>query len=143
MSNTASSWASTEGVRRSMQANRRRDTGPELALRSELHHRGLRYSVDYRIFAGGRNPRPDVAFTMRKVAVFVDGCFWHSCPIHGTIPGGPNSAFWIAKLQRTIERDRLDNEALVSAGWRVIRIWEHESTTEASDRIEQAVRPTR
>jgi DNA mismatch endonuclease (patch repair protein) len=143
MSKTASSWASTEGVRRSMQANRRRDTGPELALRSELHHRGLRYRVDYRVPATGRNPRPDIAFTRRKIAVFLDGCFWHSCPTHGTTPGGSNAAYWIAKLQRTRERDRLDSEALVSAGWRVMRIWEHEDIAEASDRIEQAVRPTR
>lgn len=123
-----------------MAANRRRDTSPELALRSLLHGLGLRFRVDYAIRLEGRRPiRADVVFTRRRVAVFVDGCFWHSCPQHGSQPK-TNTDYWQPKLQRNRERDALYSRLLEEAGWRVIRIWEHESAPEAAARVVEAVR---
>ena len=114
-----------------MRANRRTDTKPELALRRELHRRGYRYRKDYRLdLIDGRRVRPDVVFTARKVAVFVDGCFWHACPDHGTKPKN-NEWYWSPKLQRNTERDQLNNDALTTAGWTVIRLWEHIPLDEA------------
>jgi DNA mismatch endonuclease, patch repair protein len=114
-----------------MRANRRTDTKPELALRRELHRRGYRYRKDYRLdLIDGRRVRPDVVFTARKVAVFVDGCFWHACPDHGTKPKN-NEWYWSPKLQRNTERDQLNNDALTTAGWTVIRLWEHMPLDEA------------
>jgi DNA mismatch endonuclease, patch repair protein len=123
-----------------MRANRRRDTSPELALRSLLHRRGLRFRVDQRIGLGGRSwVRPDLVFRRAQVAVFVDGCFWHSCPEHGELPVA-NREFWEAKLARTVDRDRAQSAALEAAGWTVVRCWEHESTEEAAARVEAALR---
>lgn len=105
--------------------NRRTDTKPEVALRSELHRRGLRFRKDHPIRVEGRRPiRPDVVFTRARVAVFVDGCFWHRCPKHGNDPRS-NSSYWGPKLARNVERDREVNTRLAAAGWRVVRIWEH------------------
>ena len=110
-----------------MRANRRKDTKPELALRRALHGQGYRYRKDYRLdLAGGTRVRPDIAFTARKVAVFVDGCFWHGCPQHGSRPA-VNVWYWEPKLRRNTERDRLADAALAAAGWAVVRVWEHES----------------
>lgn len=100
----------------------------------------MRYRKDLRFRAGDRDVRPDLVFTKQKLAVFVDGCFWHGCPSHGRTPGGQNRAYWVAKLERNSARDQLDNAALAAAGWTVIRVWEHESTQTAADRIERAVR---
>ena len=109
-----------------MRANRRKDTKPELALRSALHGRGFRYRKDYRLdLAGGTRVRPDIVFTARKVAVFVDGCFWHGCPQHGSRPA-VNVWYWEPKLRRNTERDRTADAALAAAGWAVVRVWEHE-----------------
>ena len=114
-----------------MRSNRRVDTKPEVALRSSLHRGGLRFRKDYPIrLPDGRTVRPDIVFTRRKVAVFVDGCFWHSCPQHGTSPKS-NQDYWIPKLLQNVERDYLTNERLRASGWRVIRVWEHEPTIEA------------
>jgi DNA mismatch endonuclease (patch repair protein) len=108
-----------------MRANRRSDTKPELALRRALHGQGLRYRKDYRLdLDGGRRVRPDIAFTARRVAVFVDGCFWHVCPEHGSQPSS-NTWYWGPKLARNVERDRAADAALDAAGWEVVRIWEH------------------
>ena len=107
-----------------MRANRRTDTKPEMALRRALHRQGFRYRKDYRIDLGGARVRPDIAFTARRVAVFVDGCFWHVCPEHGTKPAN-NTWYWGPKLARNVERDRAADAALEQAGWRVVRIWEH------------------
>jgi DNA mismatch endonuclease (patch repair protein) len=108
-----------------MRANRRVDTKPELALRSALHRRGYRFRKDYRLdLDAGARVRPDIAFTARRVAVFVDGCFWHACPEHGRNPA-VNEWYWAPKLRRTVERDRAADAALAAAGWRVVRIWEH------------------
>ncbi len=109
-----------------MRANRRTDTKPELALRRALHRMGYRYRKDYRLdLDGGRRVRPDIAFTARRIAVFVDGCFWHACPEHGTKPA-VNEWYWTPKLRKNVERDRVATAALIAAGWQVVRIWEHE-----------------
>lgn len=121
-----------------MQANRRRDTGPELRLRKMLHAAGYRYRCDYRIDMGERRVRPDIVFTRARVAVFVDGCFWHSCPDHGGTPRR-NLDYWIPKLTRNRQRDLDNTAALEAAGWRVVRIWEHTSMTDALAAVQAAV----
>ena len=121
-----------------MRANRRRDTAPEMALRRELHQRGLRYRVDYAPLPAVRC-RADIVFTRARVAVFVDGCFWHRCPLHQTHPNA-NGEWWRDKLDRNVERDRRNDRELAAAGWRVERVWEHESPDSAADRIESALR---
>jgi DNA mismatch endonuclease (patch repair protein) len=114
-----------------MRANRRTDTKPELALRHALHRLGYRYRKDYRLdLDGGRRVRPDIAFTARKVAVFVDGCFWHACPEHGSKPKN-NEWYWSPKLVRNVERDQLNDTSLKLAGWTVVRLWEHVPVDEA------------
>jgi DNA mismatch endonuclease (patch repair protein) len=120
-----------------MQANRRRDTGPELALRRSLHARGWRFRVDYPPFPGLRR-RADVVFTRRRVAVYVDGCFWHSCPMHGTTAKA-NASFWADKLEMNRRRDWDTDQRLREAGWTVVRVWEHETPEEAVPRVEAAL----
>jgi DNA mismatch endonuclease (patch repair protein) len=120
-----------------MQANRRRDTGPELALRRELHRRGLRFRVDQPPVAVVRC-RADIVFTRPRVAVFVDGCFWHSCPEHGNLPKA-NREWWRAKLDVNVARDRRNEQALVEAGWSVVRVWEHEQVDVAADKVCEAI----
>ncbi|MBS1844982.1 MAG: very short patch repair endonuclease [Actinobacteria bacterium] len=129
---------SSAGVSERMARVRRRDTAPELELRSELHRRGLRYRVDRRPLKGVPS-RADLIFGPAKVAVYVDGCFWHSCPEHGTMPRS-NEAFWRAKLARNRERDAKVNALLAEEGWTVVRIWEHEAIDAAADRVQAAVR---
>jgi len=119
---------------RNMAAVRRTDTKPEVDLRKALHARGLRFRKDYRLDLPGGRVRPDIVFTRRQLAVFVDGCFWHVCALHATSPKD-NAAFWRTKLERNVERDRLVDSILINAGWRVVRVWEHESPTEAAVRI--------
>jgi DNA mismatch endonuclease (patch repair protein) len=125
----------TEGRSRNMQAIRRTDTKPEIALRSALHRLGYRFRKDLRLDADGRWVRPDLVFTRRKVAVFVDGCFWHGCPEHGRTPR-VNDEYWGPKLARTRHRDLLDVEALARAEWHVVRLWEHVPLTEAVASVE-------
>jgi DNA mismatch endonuclease, patch repair protein len=122
----------------SMRSNRRTGTIPERRLRSELHRRGLRFRVDYPIQVGGRRVRPDLVFRARRVAVFVDGCFWHGCPEHGSLPKA-NSDYWTPKLLRTVERDREVSARLKSAGWTVLRIWEHEDVSVAAEEVQRVV----
>jgi len=119
-----------------MRGIRRQDTGPERALRSELHRRGHRYRVDYPVPVDGRSPRPDIAFTRDKVAVFVDGCFWHGCPEHGR-PPSMNQHYWGPKIARNIERDREQDARLTAAGWTVLRVWAHDEAETAAGRIEE------
>lgn len=116
----------------------RRDTGPELALRKALHARGLRYRVD-RVAVKGMRSRPDIVFGPARVAVYVDGCFWHGCPVHGTAPRA-NKAFWADKLDRNRRRDQATDEALRKAGWEPVRVWEHEPASEAAERVAAMVR---
>lgn len=134
----ATSWATTDAVRASMRANRSRDTAPELALRRELHRRGLRYRVNVRPIRTVRRTA-DVVFTRRKVAVFVDGCFWHGCPYHYRAPAA-NHDYWSVKLSRNIARDGQVNALLHEQGWTVVRVWEHSPVEQAASRIERAVR---
>ena len=118
------SWASSEGTRKSMLANRGRDTSPELLIRSLVHGFGLRFRVDTRPLPHLRRTA-DLVFRPARVAVFIDGCFWHGCPLHGRVPKH-NTGYWGPKLARTKERDQKDDEALHADGWAVIRLWEHE-----------------
>jgi DNA mismatch endonuclease (patch repair protein) len=115
---------------RAMRSNRRRDTKPEVRLRSALHREGFRFRVDFPLIANGRRVRPDIVFTARKLAIHLDGCYWHRCPAHGRMPSS-NVSYWGPKLARNVARDRLDDGALAAAGWRSIRIWEHVPTDEA------------
>ncbi len=125
-----------------MKANRRTDTKPELALRHALHRLGYRYRKDYRLdLDSGRRVRPDIAFTARKVAVFVDGCFWHACPEHGSKPRA-NEWYWGPKLIKNVERDRVNDAALILAGWTVVRLWEHVPLDEAVTTVVTALTAT-
>ncbi len=127
------------GRSRNMAAIKRSDTKPEIALRRALHQLGLRYRKDLRIDLDGARVRPDIVFTKRKVAVFVDGCFWHVCPDHGRQPT-VNDWYWAPKLRRTMERDRHANEVLSKAGWHVIRLWEHEPLPSAVKTVVAALK---
>lgn len=129
--------ASSADVRRRMQGVGRRDTAPEVALRSELHRRGLRFRVNMAPIPGRR--RSDVVFRSARVAVFVDGCFWHGCPIHGRRPR-TNPEFWAAKIERNQRRDKETDASLVASGWLPMRIWEHEQPAEAAGRVAAAVK---
>lgn len=123
---------------RRMSRQRTRNTEPEVLLRRELHRRGLRYRIDAPL-PGMPRRRADVLFTRAKVAVFVDGCFWHSCPQHKTAPAN-NGAWWAAKLARNAERDRETGKHLSSLGWAVLRVWEHENMKHRATDIELIVR---
>jgi DNA mismatch endonuclease, patch repair protein len=125
-----------------MKGNRGSNTRPQLALRSELHQRGLRYRIGYPITVDGRRMRPDIVFTRARIAVFVDGCFWHRCPEHGTTPKS-NNWYWTPKLDANTARDRGDDEALTDAGWMPLRCWEHEPVTDAAARVVDAIRAAR
>ncbi|WP_184987610.1 very short patch repair endonuclease [Sphaerisporangium rubeum] len=128
---------SSPGVSARMSKQRRRDTGPEVSIRKLLHASGLRYRVAWSI-PGMKRRSIDIAFTRAKVAIFVDGCFWHSCPEHATRPA-VNDTWWSEKLAKNVARDMATNEHLKQAGWRVIRIWEHEDPSRAVERIVEAV----
>ncbi|MFC4067011.1 very short patch repair endonuclease [Actinoplanes subglobosus] len=121
-----------------MSKQRRRDTEPEVALRRILHARGLRFRVNFPI-PGMPRRSMDIAFTRARVAVFVDGCFWHVCPEHATAPTA-NSDWWSRKLSTNQARDAATNEHLVGIGWHVVRIWEHEDPDDAADLVMAAVR---
>lgn len=114
-----------------LRRQRRSATKPEVELRRELHRRGMRFRVNH----AGLPGRPDVAFTRAKIAVFVDGCFWHLCPDHGTLPRN-NREWWRAKLDRNVARDRAKDAALAELGWCVVHVWEHETPGEAADLVE-------
>lgn len=119
--------------------NRRSDTKPEMDLRSALHRRGLRFRKDLPIrLADARPIRPDVVFTRRRIAVFVDGCFWHRCPEHYVAPKS-NIAYWEPKLAANAARDRFVDGLLRQHGWTVIRVWEHEPSEAAAQRIAAVV----
>lgn len=113
----------------------RADSAPEIALRRELHRRGLRF----RKHVSGLPGRPDLVFTRVRLAVFCDGCFWHRCPSHGTSPKN-NSGWWQAKLEANVERDLRQAAQLTAAGWTVLRVWEHEPADTAANRVEQTYR---
>jgi len=118
-----------------MRANRRADTSLERRIRTTLHRRGLRYRKDFPIAMGsGRPVRADVAFPRARVAVFVDGCFWHCCPLHGTLPK-TNTEYWLPKLAANVDRDRRVDAQLRNLGWSVVHVWEHEQPDDAAARV--------
>ena len=121
-----------------MKAAKPRDTVPEKAIRSALHKMGLRYSIDSKPVKE-LNRRADILFRSLKVAVFIDGCFWHGCPIHGT-QAKANAEFWRAKISRNQERDANTSQYLEKAGWMVIRVWEHEDPIHAAQNIQKIIR---
>lgn len=130
---------SSPSVTMRMVANRGRDTRPEMLLRSTLHQVGLRFRVHYAVRVdAGRPIIIDIAFPRRRVAVFLDGCFWHACREHRSIPK-TNHDYWRPKLARNSERDRQTGTRLERAGWTVIRIWEHEDVAAAATRVSAAV----
>ncbi|XVX19053.1 very short patch repair endonuclease [Actinomycetota bacterium] len=132
-------WASSPAVRKVMQSNKGRDTAPELAVRRLVHARGLRYRVSVR-------PEPtlrrtaDLVFTRARVAVFIDGCFWHGCPEHRTHPR-TNATYWADKIESNIARDLDTTARLGETGWTVLRFWQHEDPVAVAAAIERAVRP--
>jgi DNA mismatch endonuclease (patch repair protein) len=128
--------ASSAEVRRRMQATRQRDTPGEIALRTALRALGLRYRVD--VTLPGTRRRADVAFLRAKVAVFVDGCFWHGCPTHGTWPKA-NASWWRSKIEGNRLRDQDTDCRLRSAGWTVLRFWTHDDAAGAARTIAKAL----
>lgn len=115
----------------------REDTSPELALRRELFSRGLRYRVHYKV-PGLPRRKVDIAFTRKKIAVQVDGCFWHGCPEHGVVPGR-NSDWWKWKIERNKARDRDTDQKLADLGWKVLHVWEHADPIAAAATIEHSL----
>ncbi|MFD7087298.1 very short patch repair endonuclease [Streptomyces sp. NPDC059896] len=132
------SWASSPSVRAVMRANRSRDTRPEVRLRSLLHKQGLRYRVAARPLPELRRTA-DLVFTKPKVAVFVDGCFWHGCSEH-LRASHKNVEFWRSKIEGNQARDADTDRLLREAGWRVVRVWEHEAPDVAAARVISVVR---
>lgn len=123
-----------------MSSAKRRDTLPEMLLRRELHRRGRRYRVVMKV-PGNSRRTIDIAFPRQRVAVFVDGCFWHGCTEHGTQPSA-NAEWWSTKLAANLARDGDTNRLLLEAGWRVVRIWEHEDPREAANLVEALLSET-
>lgn len=121
-----------------MRGNSSRDTKPEVALRSELHRRGLRFRKHQAIVSGLRC-RPDIVFSKARLAVEVRGCFWHLCPRDAVLPKS-NLDYWLPKLERNVERDHRNEAALAEAGWKLVVVWEHDDLIAAADRIEAMVR---
>jgi DNA mismatch endonuclease (patch repair protein) len=119
-----------------MKRQRRRDTAPEVALRSELHRLGLRFRVDAPL--PGLRRRADVLFTRSRVAVFLDGCFWHGCPDHGTWPKN-NAEWWRRKIEANKERDADTDERLSASGWLVVRAWEHDDPNGVAKAVQAAL----
>jgi DNA mismatch endonuclease (patch repair protein) len=130
--------ASSPAVAARMSRQARRDTAPELALRRLLHASGLRYRVAYPV-PGLQRRTIDIAFTRARVAVFVDGCFWHGCPEHATWPSA-NSTWWRDKIEANRRRDHHTRELLEDSGWLVLRFWEHQDPALAAAVVQQAVR---
>jgi DNA mismatch endonuclease (patch repair protein) len=124
-----------------MQGNRSKDTKPEIALRRALHARGLRYFKNRRPISTVRRTA-DIVFPTARLAVFIDGCFWHGCPEHHTV-AKTNADYWSAKVQRNRSRDEETDVLLADAGWKVLRIWEHVAPAEAADLVEAAVTTAR
>lgn len=128
----------TPEMSRRMSTQLSKNTRIELQLRSALHARGLRYRIHRRPLQAVRR-HADIVFSRAKVAVYVDGCFWHGCPQHATWPRR-NAAFWRDKIETNIQRDQETDRSLVEAGWIPVRVWEHDAVDEAADRIARLVR---
>ncbi|WP_442868300.1 very short patch repair endonuclease [Bradyrhizobium sp. CCBAU 53415] len=121
-----------------MTSTRGRDNAREIAIRSELHRRGLRFRLHQRLLKMTRRS-VDIIFPAARVAVFIDGCFWHGCPIHRTWPKN-NAKWWSEKIETNIARDRDTDRRLVELGWTIVRVWEHDKIDKAADQIERTVR---
>ncbi|MER5205943.1 very short patch repair endonuclease [Streptomyces sp. NPDC002825] len=133
----AGSWASSAARRRNMQAIRSRDTKPEQLIRRLVHARGLRYRVAAKPLPELRRTA-DMVFRPAKVAVFIDGCYWHGCPDH-YVPPKTNSGYWSKKVEGNMARDRDTDQRLTAAGWLVLRFWEHAAAEECAEEIAQTV----
>lgn len=120
-----------------MQGQRRRDTTSEMQVRRKLHAAGFRYRVDHRLEPSLRC-RGDIVFRRAKIVVFIDGCFWHGCPLHATSPRN-NAQWWREKLDANMSRDRRNQLELERLGWRVLRFWEHEEAQHVVEKISEAV----
>lgn len=131
------SWASTPAIRKTMQGNRSRDTAPELLVRRAVHAMGLRYRVAVRPERDLRRTA-DLVFTRARIAVFIDGCYWHGCPEHYIEPKR-NVDYWRPKIARNRERDEETTAALTARGWRVLRFWSHEDPLAVAAAISAAV----
>lgn len=131
------SWASSAAIRRTMTSTRPRDTKPERAVRSAVHRLGLRYRVDIPPLPDLRR-RADMVFRPARVAVFVDGCWWHGCPEHSTVPS-TNAGYWREKIAGNRERDGDTDHRLLEAGWEPVRVWEHEDPERAAAKIAEVV----
>ena len=129
--------ASTPDARRRMQRVRQKNTSVESALRRELYAHGLRYRVQVAVLTKPRRVA-DIAFNGLRVAVFVDGCFWHGCPLHATWPKA-NADFWRSKIVANQERDRDTNQRLRAEGWKVVRVWAHEPPDQAARRVAKII----
>lgn len=125
----------SEAVTSQMRANTRKDTRPEIAIRGHLHAAGRRFRKDMSIRCNQKLVRPDIVFTRQRIAVFVDGCFWHRCSDHFR-PPTRNLGYWVPKIARNVERDRESDAALLADGWDVVRVWEHEDPAIAAARID-------
>ncbi|MFE8006354.1 very short patch repair endonuclease [Streptomyces sp. NPDC057418] len=135
------SWASSAARRRNMQAIRSRDTKPEQLIRRLVHANGLRYRVAAQPLPGLRRTA-DLVFRPAKVAVFIDGCYWHGCPEH-YVPPKTNSGYWSDKVARNMARDRDTDQRLTQAGWLVLRFWEHQDSDACALSIVNTVRERR
>ena len=133
--------ASSPDALRRMKQQKRRDTKPEISVRSALHRRGLRFRVDRKVIPALRR-KADIVFGPAKVAVYIDGCFWHGCPEHGTWPKA-NAEWWRNKIETNKLRDRDTNRRLEDAGWCVLRFWAHEDPLRVAEQIEDVVRARR
>lgn len=122
-----------------MRAQRTAHTAPELAVRRAAHALGLRYRVDHPLPLDGVRRRGDFVFTRARVAVFVDGCFWHGCPDHGRSPRA-NGGWWARKIEANRRRDADTDARLAAAGWTALRVWEHDDPARAAERVAAAVR---
>jgi DNA mismatch endonuclease (patch repair protein) len=131
------SWASTPATRRVMQGNKSRDTKPEIAVRSAVHALGMRYRVSARPQRDLRRTA-DLVFRKARVAVFVDGCFWHGCPEHHA-PPKTNASYWATKIQGNKSRDKDTTERLCKEGWTVLRFWSHEEPLSVAMQIAEVV----
>ena len=132
---TVGSWASSPGVRRCMRGNKSKNTKPELAIRRILFADGFRYRVCARPLPGYRHTA-DIVFPRRKIAIFVDGCFWHGCPLHYHTPK-THGDFWSTKIKANKDRDAKVDSHLKAAGWTVVHIWEHVSPQDAASEVEK------
>ena len=133
--------APSESVRSRMSRQRRKNTAPEVEVRRELHARGVRFRTDVKLERDLRT-RADIAWRRLKLAIFIDGCFWHGCPEHATRPAA-NAEWWAVKLDGNIARDRRTDAILADRGWTVLRFWEHQAPADVADAIVAVLRGLR